>query len=149
LQYKGFQLDFLFQFIKQTSINNSYITAGTNSNIPEGYFLSRWQKPGDAAQFEKLSQNFSLSSANNAALSSDYSVSDASFVRLKNLAFSYRLPAAWLNRLHVASARIYLQGQNLFVITGFKGADPENHGGPSGNTLPPLKVITAGIQLTF
>jgi hypothetical protein len=43
-------------------------------------------------------------------------------------------------------ARLYIQAQNLFTITGYKGLDPETQ---SASVLPPLRVITFGAQVTF
>jgi len=39
-----------------------------------------------------------------------------------------------------------VQGQNLWTITKYKGADPEFR---NGGLLPPLRIITTGLQLTF
>ena len=44
------------------------------------------------------------------------------------------------------SCRIYLNAQNLFTITDYKGNDPENQ---NFYALPPLKTIVAGLQFTF
>jgi hypothetical protein len=39
-----------------------------------------------------------------------------------------------------------VQGQNLLTFTNYYGLDPEAR---TANSLPPLRVITAGIKLTF
>jgi len=48
--------------------------------------------------------------------------------------------------LKETQCKIMLQSQNLLTFTKFKDGDPEYSG---YSFLPPLKVITAGIQLTF
>lgn len=48
--------------------------------------------------------------------------------------------------MHLSNCRMYLQGQNLMTITGYKGMDPETQ---SLTTLPPLRVVTAGIQFSL
>jgi len=55
------------------------------------------------------------------------------------------MPRKFMDRLRIENARIFIQGQNLFKITNYKGLDPENQ----SSTLPPLRVITGGIHLTL
>lgn len=146
--YKGFQLDFIFQFVKQltTSALSSFSMPGSlNQNQPTSV-LGRWQKSGDQSTI----QRFSAGVADPFVAYNYLSVSDAvftngSFVRLKNVAFSYQLPVNWQKKAHMQNARIYVQCQNLLTITKYRGLDPEN--GSSG--LPPLRMMTAGIQLAF
>jgi hypothetical protein len=76
---------------------------------------------------------------------SDAIISDASFIRLKNIALSYQLPAEWQKRMHLQMARLYLQIQNLLTITHYQGLDPET----GGLNLPPLRMITAGVQVAL
>jgi hypothetical protein len=44
------------------------------------------------------------------------------------------------------NCRIYVQAQNLFTITNYIGVDPETQ---NTSTLPPLRMITAGIDIAF
>ncbi|HEX9827426.1 MAG TPA: SusC/RagA family TonB-linked outer membrane protein [Flavobacteriaceae bacterium] len=149
--YKGFQFDFMLQFVKQTGM--SYFTGnspGGLENQPIGV-LNRWQQPGDITNVQQYSQSF----ANPASLRyiygvylSDYPIVDASFIRLQNIALSYSLPQKIVKSLGVDNFRIYVQGQNLFTITSYKGLDPGN-AAASGVRLPPLRILTLGAQLTF
>ena len=145
-QYHGFQLDIFFQFVKQTGyniLNDFYSPGSVERNVPT-YFLKRWQKPGDITNVGKYSIEGSADPYGWLGFS-DFNISDASFIRLKNLSLSYTLPESWQQRAHLQNARIYLQGQNLFTITKYLGLDPET----GGLNLPPLRMLTAGIQLTF
>lgn len=47
---------------------------------------------------------------------------DASFIRLDNFRFGYRLPTI---SEYLKNAQVYVSGQNLFVITNYTGVDPE------------------------
>jgi TonB-linked SusC/RagA family outer membrane protein len=150
--YKGFRLDFLFQFVKQTGAN--YLFANSVAPGMSGYFnmpsyvLNRWQKPGDHRPIEQFTQNYggAAYAAYQIAQQSNIAYSDASFIRLKNLSFSYTLPAAWSKKARIQNCRIYVQGQNLLTITKFKGMDPENQ---SVYALPPLRILTGGMQIAF
>jgi TonB-linked SusC/RagA family outer membrane protein len=144
--YKGFQFDFLFQFVKQQNFNfaNTQRFPGLLSNQPVQYTDS-WQQPGDIAPYQMYTTG-----VNQAAMQaseyfglSDGAVSDASYIRLKNISLSYDLPKEWLKG---TACRLSVQAQNLITITSFKGADPEF---TQGGALPPLRIISAGIQLTF
>lgn len=152
LNYKNFQLDFLFEFKKQLGKNYYYDQSssipGFIGNQPQ-IVKNRWQTPGDRTDIMKLISKPGgpvYVAIVGTMLNSDGIYSDASFVRLKNLSLSFDVPAKWMKRIHMASGRIYLQGQNLFTITDYLGADPETQ---SIYVLPPLRAITAGIQLTL
>ncbi|MEI9806651.1 MAG: hypothetical protein WDO16_01520 [Bacteroidota bacterium] len=145
-QYKNFQLDFLFQFVKQTGSDALLNLTGAFASAVPAYMLDRWQKPGDNATYQRLGTQSPVTTAANLYSSSDQVIGDASFIRLKNLAVSWILPKRWMDKIHADNARLFIQGQNLLTITDFKGLDPER---PAGFNLPPLRVITAGIQFTF
>lgn len=152
-EYKNFQLDVFFQFVKQTGRNYMLGAAtmpGMMGNQPTAV-LNRWQKPGDITSIQQYSQSYSspayMGYIFNSLYPSDNTVSDASFIRLKNVSLSYNLPLKWMEKAHLQSCRIFVQGQNLFTITNFLGLDPESNA--YGTYLPPLRTVAAGIQLTF
>lgn len=151
ITYKNVGLSFFFQFTKQIGL--SYISQISNK-APGNIFnqprlvLQRWQKPGDKADIQK----FTPTSGNltSAAVSylrqSNGLYSDASFIKLRNVALSYNLGGNHLKRLGLSNARIGLEGQNLLTITNYEGADPETQ---NFYTLPPLRTFVATIQLNF
>jgi TonB-linked SusC/RagA family outer membrane protein len=156
ITYKGFALDFLFQFVKQIKPNyflgnfpgefdNNTSIYSAQGNQPT-WVLDRWQKPGDLATHQKFSTFYpsKIYLPYNDATVSSAVLSDASFIRLKNVSFSWSLPEKIKRNIKLKNARIYVQGQNLKTITHFMGMDPEN---ANINTLPPLRVITLGIQI--
>jgi len=146
LSFKGWRLDFLVQFIKQTAPN--YLTnfrfPGINGQNQPVAVLGAWQKPGENAGIQKYTQTGgdAATAYGNYGVS-DASISDASFIRLKNVSLSYSLPDGWQRKLHLQSTRLYIQAQNLFTITSYLGLDPETQGW----ALPPLRMITGGIQV--
>jgi TonB-linked SusC/RagA family outer membrane protein len=145
LRYKQFQLDVWIQFVRQLGYNysNSLTNPGSQQNQPTAV-LGRWQKAGDKANVQQFSDSKALSPFYRFIVS-DGVISDASFVRLKNVAISYSLPSNLLKKSHIENVRMYLQCQNLFTITSYQGLDPESQ----GLSLPPLRTITGGIQVTF
>jgi TonB-dependent starch-binding outer membrane protein SusC len=152
IEYKRISLDFHFQFVKQTGSNfikydEDYSIPGMLQNQPT-YVLNRWQKPGDVKPYEQFSQNYSGAAFNawQYISNSDFAYSDASFIRLRNVALSYTLSPNWVRRAHLQDVRIYIHGENLLTITKYRGNDPEsqNYFG-----LPPVRVLTAGIQVNL
>ncbi|MDN3583114.1 SusC/RagA family TonB-linked outer membrane protein [Mucilaginibacter flavus] len=49
----------------------------------------------------------------------------ASFLRFQNVRLGYNLPSSWAKHIALSRLKLYFSGQNLFVITGYKGLDPE------------------------
>lgn len=147
--YGHLSLDVLLQFVKQTG--NYFLYNGMpgefSSNQP-ATVLNRWQKKGDIAAVQRYSQDYSLETATAyaAAAQSNQTYKDASFIRLKNVSLSYSLPDRWKQAMRLQEARIYFQGQNLLTFTKYQGFDPENQ---SQITLPPLRVMTIGLQVTL
>lgn len=150
----AWNLDFLFQFVKQLA--NSPLEIGTAPGVFYGsanvgnqpvWILNRWQKAGDIAKIQKYATDLSydFQTRNNAG-GSEATVTDASYIRLKNLSLSWSLPAYWQKSLTIRAAKLFLQGQNLWTITRFRHLDPETR---SSLVLPPLRVITFGAQITF
>jgi len=149
-QYKEFSLEVFFQVVHQTGAQFPYgVLPGSEGNQQPDYVLSRWRKPGDHTNIQEFSQNYggpAFSEWINARDYSDQFYGNASFVRLKNLSVSYTFSRKSLEKMHVENLRLYIQGQNLLTFTKYMGYDPENQ---STSAIPPLRVLTAGIQITL
>lgn len=140
--YKKWKLDFLFQFVNQ--LNRSY---GGIPGMQYGQpvrFLDSWKQPGDMASYQIYTTGYNGAAINaqNRYSTSDAGIVDASYIRLKNVSLSYDIPF----KSKGMSCRAILQGQNLLTFTSFVDGDPEFK---NSGYLPPLKVMTAGIQFTF
>ena len=82
-------------------------------------------------------------------------VENASFVRLQNITVGYDLNLPWLTR-SARSARLYVSADNLILLTGYSGLDPEvftTNGlatrGLDYLTYPRPRTITGGLRLLF
>lgn len=82
---------------------------------------------------------------NNLALS-DYFVENASFVRCDNITVGYTFDSLLKNALNL---RVYGACQNPFVITKYKGIDPEIFDGIDNNPYPRPITFTLGLVATF
>ncbi|MDR6782908.1 SusC/RagA family TonB-linked outer membrane protein [Pedobacter africanus] len=145
--YKGFTLSFFLQFNSQMgrdwrSGNSSY-PPGTAYNVPT-LALKRWQKEGDITDIQKFTTNSGPITGITgfyAMTFSNRAYTNINYLRLKNISFSYTIPTKLVNAI-----RVYAQAQNLFVFTNYEGADPETQ---SYTRMPPLRIITTGLQITL
>jgi TonB-dependent starch-binding outer membrane protein SusC len=142
IKYKNWDLSFLFQFVKQRNRNYNYIlpSPGLMTNLPVEV-LNVWspQNPDGLYMPYRSTVNTSHSFFQN----SNASVSDASFIRLKNLQIGYRIP---IRNAVFREVKIYFQGQNLITWTKYFGLDPEF---TAMGFLPPLRTYAFGAQFNL
>ncbi len=157
LNYKGFDLNFFFQFVSGNEIYNG---GGIYQSCNACYFdnqtrdqLDRWQNPGDITDVPQAR----LFDSNGDENSTRY-VSDGSYIRLKNLTFGYNLPASVLSNLSLRRARLYFSGTNLLTFTDYEGWDPEVNADYLGGNIafgrdfysaPQARMYTFGIDIGF
>jgi TonB-linked SusC/RagA family outer membrane protein len=147
--YKRISLDVFFQFNKQTVLTpyDPFLrVAGGFRNLP-AEFSSRWKKTGDVTNIQKvfITRPFEYESAINRLIQSNSYYVDGSFIRLKNFSLSYSISTRAIQKMRIQNLRVYAQGQNLWTVTKYKGLDPET----KSLSLPPLRVVTMGINVTF
>lgn len=144
LGFGNLTLDFFFQFKKQKAFDQLAFgaTPGYRGNAPVA-LLDRWQEVGDVVPIQRASGGLSFGEDTGVLQQfSNAAFSDASFIRLRNISLNYRV-GTLDNGLGI---NVYLQGQNLWTLTNYKGPDPEQ---PSNSRLPQLRQITLGLQLDF
>jgi TonB-dependent starch-binding outer membrane protein SusC len=78
-------------------------------------------------------------------LFSDYYIQNASFLRMDNINIGYDAGEVMKN----VRLRITGNVQNAFVITKYKGLDPEVAGGIDGNVYPRARIFVFGVNLDF
>lgn len=86
---------------------------------------------------------------NKSYANSDFWLEDASFIKLKNISLSYRIPRRVLK---FASVQLSVSAQDLFTITRYKGMDPEVYTGYDGldyGAYPIPRTITFGAKIRF
>lgn len=148
--YKSISLDIFIAMVKQQAqafLPNTQPGYGTFNHL-KSVLDGRWQKPGDIATQIKFSRNITDVYANYtyAKANSSLGYEDASYIRIKNISLSWEIPSVWKKRIKIQDLRIYCHGQNLLTFTKYRGLDPENL---NSSTLPPLRIISFGIQATL
>ncbi|MHA8051503.1 SusC/RagA family TonB-linked outer membrane protein [Aquirufa sp. ROCK-SH2] len=160
LGYKNWDLTVFAQGVQGNEIFN-YLKYWTDFNTFQGnrskdMLYNSWKKEGDVAQLPRLNSNDTFSQQ-----ISNYFVEDGSYMRLKNIQLTYNVPSSILKKIRLSSAQIYVQGQNLFTFTKYKGLDPDINLRTSGNdnqdihmgidegAFPVAKSYNIGLRVGF
>lgn len=167
--YKNFDLSVFLQwsygndiinanrvFFEGTWGGQSSATTGNVGMILNNQFASyanRWTLTNPSNLYERVDP-----AAETSRFTSSRVVEDGSYLRLKTIQLSYRVPNKYVKILGLSSARFYISGQNLLTLTGYSGIDPEVTTSRAGNMYttgldlspyPRTKVITLGTSITL
>jgi TonB-linked SusC/RagA family outer membrane protein len=151
LSFGSLSLDVFFNFTygnKVANVNNVFSELSTGFLNERAEVLNRWSP---------TNTNTDIPRANNARPRRLYStfVEDGSYLRLQTVTLGYRLPRGVIPRAQ--EARAYVTGQNLLVLTGYSGFDPEVNsiGGDSrfrgvdAGAYPRARVVNFGLSVTY
>lgn len=124
-KYKAFQLDVFMTYMYGNKVYNqrkgtTIARLGGRFAILEDYVEKRWTGPGSTNKYPRA-----INSDTNNDRNSDRWLEDGSFIRLRNLTFSYNVPNKYLTKLNIKGLRLYAQGENLLLLTRYSGYDPE------------------------
>ena len=156
LGWKGLRLSGFVQGVGKVDgyLNAHYVIPAANSSAIKPWQLDYWSPTNTDAALPRVS----VTSTNNTQNSTLW-MRSASYFRLKNIQLGYEIPTAFLKKLGLQKAFVYVNGQNIFTQTKFfQGYDPEINfdavaadgvalGG--GNYYPQVKIYTFGIDIKF
>ena len=151
LSYKGFSISAFFFARVGNEMYTFYQRYGEGDNpfFSNGTHvrMDRWQKPGDMTAQPKPIKGNPLQAD---AWDNSRWVSNASFVRLKDLTIGYTLPDRWTQKLKMSGVTIYLKGQNIWTYHNSHNFDPEiSMYGYVAGAYPLARTYTAGLKLNF
>ena len=146
LNYKGITVSALLSFVSDVmrwnnedfyNENQRYATSNQTVRMLE----DRWKKPGDIATLQRFNDPRNFTSKD---------IQDASFLRLRNVTVGYNLPKNILDKTNfVKGVRLFVQGQNLYTWTKWRGLDPENNDVYGRFQYPNTRTYTAGLNVNF
>lgn len=149
LSYKGVTASALFSFVSDVmrwnnedfyNENRTYRT----SNQSVRMLYNRWQNPGDSGD-DAILQRFDIPRN---FTSKD--IQDASYLRLRNVTIGYAVPQSILKKTKIMKGvKVFVQGQNLYTWTSWRGLDPENNDVFGRFQYPNTRTYTAGINVNF
>ncbi|WP_343305153.1 SusC/RagA family TonB-linked outer membrane protein [Chitinophaga niabensis] len=151
--YKGFNLSAQLYYLygAQTydlSLNYSLLTDGANPYINPGkQALNYWKAPGDMATNPRRQ----LNNTDLGNLISTRYLFYSGYVRLSNVTLSYTFNKRILDPLHLSNLNLFVQGNNLGIITNFSGPDPDNVsvGGSTRFEYPNERTFSIGLNVSF
>lgn len=109
--------------------------------------LDRWRKPGDIAANPKRVNNAPDRGYN----TSTRYLEKGDHIRIQMVQLSFSFPGQLLSRLKLDKAKIYVQGNNLGLLTRYKNGDPDNvrASGNNGSAYPFSKTYSVGLNANF
>lgn len=148
LSYKNFSLSLLFSYSLGGKINNrdkvSLLSQGALGTGWSVDMLDRWTPENKNTDIPRLTTQPQSSWTQ----TSDRFLVDRSYLRLKNITFSYTLPKSVLNILTLKDASIFFQAENMLTFTKEQGLDPEQtFGGTTYYRYPTMKTISFGFNV--
>ena len=156
-KYKNFDLGIMITFQ-----GGNYVYNGTNAGLRDQRFwnnstdiLRRWTKPGDQTDIPRVV--FGDNVSNGSSFPIDVNVEKGDFIKFRNIYVGYSLPRSILQKASISSARFYVSGQNVAIISGYSGPDPEVSSNGNGNSNPGVdrnsiangRTICVGVNIGF
>lgn len=152
-QYKGWSLTVDLQFMYGNDVlDRSIHSAEDRQGIANSYktVLNAWTESNQNTPIAQVRPINAYYTTND----DSHKVTDASFIRGRNLLLAYRFPAQLASRLKLQSVRIHGSVQNFFVATKYEGYDPEvsNSGSAFGQGFglydyPRPRIFMLGINI--
>ena len=154
--YKGFDLS--FQLSGQLGfyiLNNQRLFYQNNSIAYNRLKVAAEPQPVYDLETKKPTGEYvTLSTSQTQGFISEF-LERGDYVKLDNLTLGYTFNTSKIK--HIKSARVYLSGDNLAVLTGYSGLDPEiANGNPfwgagidDRDKYPTIRSFTFGVNLTF
>lgn len=147
--YKNFSLSFLVNYQvggKFFDGNYAGLMSTTYGRTLHTDNLKAWKKPGDVADIPRLDINQTA----NFNSQSDRWLIDASYLNIRNVTFTYKLPSAQAEKLGLTQARFFVGGENLQIFSKRKGLNPaESFNGTNSAVYTPNRLINMGINVGF
>jgi TonB-linked SusC/RagA family outer membrane protein len=155
-RYKNFSMEFMIRFQGGNMIMNqtrqeALLSQNFHNNGTE--ILNRWKAPGDVTDVPRLRYAQSATVNQTGAAISRF-VEKGDFIRLQNVVFSYSFNNETLSKYtngYIKNARVFAQGQNLFMLTNYSGLDPDNasQSGIDNAVSPTLRILSVGLNVGF
>ncbi len=152
-QYKGFDLSLLLQGSAMSNVAYGEQLASPlmwGGNAVE-MLLDRWhpvdthKDPFDPSN-EWISGYYPYG-GRAIDVNSTAGMQNGAYLRLKSVELGYTIPRELLNKIGISNVRVYVNGYNLFTITGVKGLDPERPTELYGQMYPLNRTINFGLNI--
>ncbi len=147
--YKNFSLSCLFNYQvggKFYDGNYAGLMATSYGRTLHVDNLRAWKKPGDITDIPRLDINQTA----NFNSQSDRWLIDASYLNIRNVTVTYKLPRILTEKMGVSQARFFIGGENIYIFSKRKGLNPaESFNGTNSAVYTPNRLVNVGINVSF
>jgi TonB-linked SusC/RagA family outer membrane protein len=149
LRYKNFSLTALMVYQLGGKIYDgayaSLMGAGYH-NAKHTDILKRWVNPGDITNVPRMDAGRTA----DFDAASDRWLIDGSFMNIRTVTLSYRLPQSILSKFKIDNAQVYLSGENFLMLSRRSGMNvQQNFGGTTSNVYSPAKSLVLGLSFSL
>ena len=148
-EYKGF--DFLMLMQGFGGINAvtelEQLPFFNGAGVPKFWVENAWTAENPNNSYPRLTRSSNY--INNGWRTSSFLLEDSSFLRIKNIQIGYSLPQDWLDRVKINKFRIYVNAQNPFTFTDYRGLDPEKNVYAGRGSYSNVSIYSLGINLSL
>lgn len=145
--YKGFDISILFQGVTNVSFDKNWeaMWAFSNGdNVYEKHWYYWTPESGDSRS--KYTELYGKYQNNEAG--ADYTLSDGSYIRLKNIDIGYTIPAHITKKIGISNVRVYASALNVHTWSKEPYLDPDNRNNRGAN-MPPVQSFNMGVNINF
>ncbi len=147
VRYKNFDFSMLFQGATGAAIFVR-TESGDIGNFLKYSYDHRWSIDNPSSEYPRLASRGDTYFTGGNFGNNTFFLFSKDYIRLKNIELGYTLPAAIVNRIGLGTARIFVNGLNVFTLDKLKVYDPESTN-QSGQYYPQSRVINTGLTVSF
>jgi len=161
IRFKNYSLNANFSMtLKRDVLNNALADRfknyanpdkGTGALVPLDQYLA-YPDAGENAEFPNPFDFLRNSTINPFRYDQSLFQEDGSYLKFNSATFSYNFDRAFMEKLKMTSARVYVSANNIYTFSKYSGPDPElvtALGRDSSNGYPNRRSITLGLSVQF
>ncbi|MCM1516656.1 MAG: TonB-dependent receptor [Paraprevotella sp.] len=163
LSYKGLELSAQFSYslggkMYDGAYQSLMHNGSTSGSAMHRDLLKAWSPENRNSDIPRLSTLAADNQGVGSQSAVDRFLTSSNYLTLNNLTLGYTFPKKWMSRAKISNLRVYVAGENLFLLTARKGMDPRFNGGlgsmkygsgEASSSYAGSRTITAGLNLQF
>ena len=158
IRWKNFDVNILLTYTLGRKMVNSFKYSTLQGRLGGYPVFSNvslsdfWQYAGDGSKYQTLGL-YGNSTLINITGQTTAALENVRYCRLKQLTIGYNLPKRIMKKLWLDGIRIFVTGEDLFLLSNYSGLDPEvtniGTGFDDGRTYPLARKWTFGLTVNF
>ena len=153
----SFQLGGKFYDGQYQALMNNGITSSAGQAMHRD-LLDAWSETNKGSDIPRMSTAAADDPGVGSQTPMDRFLTSSNYLSLNNLQIGYTFPKSWMSKIQVKNLRVYVAGENLFLLTARKGMDPRFNfgigsmttgGGLASGNYSTMRTVAAGLSVTF